>query len=85
MGKACSTRGKPQRRNHVKDLGVDNMKIDLLMEIGCGDVNSIKLCQGAFQWWTLLNTVMNFLFSENREISHQMRSSQLYREVIFCY
>jgi hypothetical protein len=30
-----------------------------LQEVGCEDMNWIKLVQGRDRWWTLVNAVMN--------------------------
>ena len=39
----------------------DNIKIDL-QEVGCGDIDWIKLAQERDRWWAFVNSVMNLRF-----------------------
>jgi hypothetical protein len=44
--------GRPRR------IWMDNNKMDF-QEVGCGDMDWIKLVQDTDRWWALVNAVMN--------------------------
>jgi hypothetical protein len=49
-------------RYNLGDLCIDGREDDIIMnfkEIGCEDVNWIRLAQDKSQWRALINTVMN--------------------------
>jgi len=42
----------------------DNIKMDL-QDLGCGDIDWIKLAQDRDMWWALVNAVMNLQVPQN--------------------
>jgi hypothetical protein len=53
--------GKPEGKRPLgrhRHRWVNNIKIDL-QEMGCGDMDWIKLAQDRDRWWALVNAVMN--------------------------
>jgi hypothetical protein len=72
MGGTCSTngekrnalgcwRGKPEGRRPLRRprcRWVDNIRMDLV-EVGCGDVDWIRLAQDRDRWRALVNSVLN--------------------------
>jgi hypothetical protein len=50
--------GKPEGKSHLKDQGVDGIKMDL-REIAWGGVEWIELAQGRDRWRAVVNAVMN--------------------------
>jgi hypothetical protein len=51
--------GKPEGKDHLKDQGVDGIKM-VLREIGAGGVEWFHLAQDRDRWGAVVNTVMNF-------------------------
>ena len=52
--------GKPERRNHWGDLGIDGWIIlGHLQEVGCGYMDWIGLAQDRDRWQMLVSAVMN--------------------------
>jgi hypothetical protein len=41
----------------------DNIRMDLIKEIGWEDVDWIRLAEDRDQWWVVVNTVMKFRIS----------------------
>ena len=50
---------KLERRDHLGDTGVDEIKMDV-QEAGCGSMGWIDLAQARDRWRALVNAVMNF-------------------------
>jgi alpha-glucosidase (family GH31 glycosyl hydrolase) len=48
----------PKERDHLKDLGVDGIKLDL-GEIGWGGVEWIQLAEDRDRWRAVVSAVMN--------------------------